>query len=260
MSLHFIEFGNPDGETVVFIHACAVGSWTWYAQLPGFRDYHCITVDLPEHGLSVDDTRFTIQSSVSGVVDIIRKHAHGGKAYLIGHETGAKIALEIVKNHENLVKKAVISSVVLRDGIEVRMHKILPHSLILGAFKLKKLALKTRSFQRLAAKEYGVIGEENRDIYLGEAKTHSAEWLVRIIQECYLSQISLDGLEKVETPTLIFVGDKEPQQTRESAKDLYNIMKNRKMVVVKDGTHAHPRLHSETFNQSSIQWFCQKSL
>ncbi|MGF9967212.1 alpha/beta fold hydrolase [Bacillus rhizoplanae] len=253
MKLQFHELGKQNRETIVFIHASAVSSWTWYAQLPYFKEYHCITVDLPEHGQSAG-SRFTIGSAVNGVIEIIKNHAKDGKAYLIGHEVGAQIALEIIKNHEELVKKAVVSSAVLRNGVEARMHKILPRSVILGVFKLKKLALRSISFQRLAAKEYGVQGQENIDIYLDEMKRHSADWLVRIIQESYLKPISLEGLENVKTPTLILVGEKEPEQVRESANDIYNKMKNRKLLVVKDGNHAHPRLHSETFNQTALQW------
>lgn len=254
MKLHFNESGNRNGETIVFIHASAVSSWTWYAQLPDFKDFHCLTVDLPEHGQSID-IPFTLESSVRGIVELIQKHANGGKAHLIGHEVGAKIALEIMKNHEELIHKAVISSVVLRNGAEAKMHKILPRSVIVGVFKLKKLALKTASFQKTAAREYGVQGQENIEKYLNELEQHSADWLVRIIQESYLKPISLVGLEKIKTPTLIMVGEKELEPIKESATDVYNVMKNRKLVVVEEGTQTHPRLQSEAFNQSAIQWF-----
>ncbi|MCY8823363.1 alpha/beta fold hydrolase [Bacillus atrophaeus] len=257
MKLHYNESGNLSGETVIFIHASAVSSWTWYSQLPDFKKFHCITVDLPEHGKSTNGS-FTLESSVNGIVEIIKNQANGGMAYLIGHEVGAKIALEIIKNHEELVKKAVISSVVLRNGIEARMHKILPRSVIVGVFKLKKLALKSGTFQKIAAREYGVQGQENINDYLNELNLHSADWLVRVIQESYLKPISLEGLEKVKTPTLIIVGEKELEPVIESANDVNNKLKNRKFLVVREGNHAHPRLLSQTFNQNAIQWFEQK--
>ncbi|WP_248547761.1 alpha/beta fold hydrolase [Paenibacillus odorifer] len=254
MKLHFKESGNRNAETVVFIHACAVGSWSWYAQLDAFKDYHCITVDLPEHGGDHNDRKFTIAGAAEEVAEIIRLHANGGKACLIGHEVGAKIALEVMKRNEKLVSRAVISSVVLRNGAEAKMHKVLPRSVIVGVFLLKKLALKTKGFQRISARAYGVMEPDYAEVFVEEAKNHSADWLVRIIQEGYLTPVDLNGLEKNQTPTLILVGEKEPEQIRGSADDLYQLLPNRVKTEIRDGLHSHPRLQRDQFNQAVLDW------
>lgn len=254
MTLQFREIGNKKGKTIIFLHAAGVSSWMWYEQQSFFMDYHCILVDLPEHGLSINQKPFTIQTAASGVVELIKEHAHNQRAFLIGHEVGAKVALAVLQHNANLVEKAVVSSVVLRSGGEAKLHKILPHSFMVGVFKLKGLALKSKSFQKIAVREYGVTGSENITQYLQEIRGYPAAELLHIIHEGFITPFSLQGLERVQTPTLVMVGEKELDPVKESARDVLRVLPNSSGIVVKNGKHAHPRVECNTFNEIVSTW------
>jgi len=115
MALYFVERGNPGAETIVFIHGgVGLSSWMWEKQLEYFKDYHCIVPDLPEHGKSTGEGRISIRNCALQIADIIKKHANGGKASIIGYSYGAKIILELLSIRPEVVSHGIVASALIR--------------------------------------------------------------------------------------------------------------------------------------------------
>lgn len=266
MKLHIKEYGNKKGSTIIFLHGCGVGSWAWYEQTKFFNEYHCILIDMPEHGGSLDVGPFKIKSSAEYVAQIIRERANGGKAYVIGHEMGAKVALELLKKNEDIVEKAVISSVVLKSGPEGKYHEILPHKLMVGIFNLKYIALKFESFRQFAAKSYGITGEENIKKYIQEMKGYTPEQLISLIRESFIVPFDIEELRNVKTPSLILVGENELPHIKESSIEVSDVLQNNTCALIHEGTHAHPRVQKNLFNKLCSEFIkgeeheCEKEL
>lgn len=71
VELFIREMGNTKGDLVVFLHGGGISSWMWDFQFPAFTDYHCLAVDLLEHGNRSNSGPFTIRSTAEAVKEII---------------------------------------------------------------------------------------------------------------------------------------------------------------------------------------------
>lgn len=92
--LGYLEMGNPEGETVVFIHGFGADLLTWhYCLVPLASKYRLIALDLPGHGRSAPDVgRADLDFMtvwLKEAFDVLGVDA----AHIIGHSMGAKIAL-----------------------------------------------------------------------------------------------------------------------------------------------------------------------
>lgn len=83
-------------------------------------------LDMQEHGLNLNQGRFTIENSVNSIIEIIENSTKEKKAILIGHEMGARIVLSLLNKREDLVKKAILSGIMIKSVKEALFHKILP--------------------------------------------------------------------------------------------------------------------------------------
>ncbi|RDL34619.1 uncharacterized protein BP5553_07747 [Venustampulla echinocandica] len=108
--LHYTEH-NPSGRsTVVLIHGACTSGLNWDLVVPHLADsYHLLVPDLPGHGLSRNVTPFSAEYSSRLLERLIRKHAHGGKAHIIGHSLGANVAVEFITSHPEVVNTAFVS-------------------------------------------------------------------------------------------------------------------------------------------------------
>src|SRR5690625_5127300 len=88
MKLFYTESGNKQGPLFVFLHGGGVTSWMWDEQLTYFKDYHCVTVDLPGHGKSVHIQSFMIEDIAEEVLMIIESLRDDKEVILCGFSIG----------------------------------------------------------------------------------------------------------------------------------------------------------------------------
>ena len=55
---------------------------------------------------------FSLDLAAEKVADVIREHAHGGKASMVGLSEGAQVTVQLLAIAPELVEKAIISSAV----------------------------------------------------------------------------------------------------------------------------------------------------
>jgi pimeloyl-ACP methyl ester carboxylesterase len=111
------SYGNPNGSSIVFIHGGGMRSDVWKNNLKHFKDFHCIVVDLPEHGRSSGIKPFTMADSSRYIADVINKTANNGKAHVVGHSLGGMVVVKLLSHFSNCVDRAVIASGNLRPSL-----------------------------------------------------------------------------------------------------------------------------------------------
>ncbi len=105
--------GPENAPSIVFLHGGGVGLWMWQAVIGHLADYHCIAPDQPEHGGSRDIKPFSMALAAEKVAELIRSHANGGKACVVGLSEGAQITVQLLGSAPKVVEKAVVSSALL---------------------------------------------------------------------------------------------------------------------------------------------------
>ena len=115
MALYLQETGSVTAPTIVFLHGGGGAGWMWQPQVEQLSDFHCLVPDLPEQGQSSAEKPFSISGSAGLIADLIRTHAHDGRAFVVGLSEGAQITVALLSQTPELVERAIVSSALVRS-------------------------------------------------------------------------------------------------------------------------------------------------
>lgn len=250
MHISYKETGNPQGESILFIHGAGLPGWFWKKQVEYLsNDYHCIVVDLPDHGKSSSIKFTTIQDISTELLELIKKIGHNEKAIVVGHSLGAKIATFMIAQNTNLVEKAVIASALFQKSklLDIMNNK----ALIRFSLNLVK---KYPSLLKLQAKSFHFNDEQMENEFIEEFKSINEEAMERYMQAYSVKMEIPVGLSNVNIPVLIIVGSKEPGSMKKSAMKLHDILENSKCIILKKCNHIYPIIESQLFNSILHNW------
>jgi pimeloyl-ACP methyl ester carboxylesterase len=113
-ALAFQAFGTNNATTIVFLHGGGAGWWMWEPVIKHLPAYHCLAPDQPETGGSRDIKPFSMALAAEKTAELIRTQAHGGMAIVVGLSEGAQVAVQLLATAPEVVKKAIITSALLR--------------------------------------------------------------------------------------------------------------------------------------------------
>lgn len=110
-SMFFLEMNPLAPVSVVLLHVLFSCHLEWkhiWLKLP---EYHLLIPDLPCHSNSrrmCKKQDFTIGLCADRVAQLIREHAHDGRAHIVGLSTGGYIAMDLIRRHPDVVRDAMI--------------------------------------------------------------------------------------------------------------------------------------------------------
>lgn len=112
---YYEHTGNPEHEeTLVFIHGATMTGAGMLPLAEQFREYNCITVDLPGHGHSKGKSKTKIEDFADSVIYLIEELQKTGKASdkvtVLGFSMGGCITVEISLRKPSWLKRAVVLS------------------------------------------------------------------------------------------------------------------------------------------------------
>ncbi|KAM0209408.1 hypothetical protein ACHAPA_005827 [Fusarium lateritium] len=107
--LFFRSYNDSSPTTIVLIHGLFSCNLEWGHVIPYLSDYHLIVPDLPQHSKSKHVGPWSLELGADTVANLIRDHAHGGKAHVVGLSLGGFTTMEIIRRHPELVKSAFIT-------------------------------------------------------------------------------------------------------------------------------------------------------
>ncbi|KAI1412815.1 alpha/beta-hydrolase [Hypoxylon sp. FL1857] len=98
--------------TIVMLHVLMSSHLEWSHCWPQLSEYHLLIPDLPQHSRSRHVGPFSFALAADLIADIIREHAHDGRAHLVGLSTGGYVAMELIRRHPDIVLSAFVSNAV----------------------------------------------------------------------------------------------------------------------------------------------------
>ncbi len=115
-NLAYEEIGDENDETILFLHTKLLDKWIWINQREGyenyFKDYHCIFLDLPNHGDSISEEEFSIDKSSVEIYEFIN-HIIDNKdienVNIVALGIGGSIAIEILNRNPEIINNLVLS-------------------------------------------------------------------------------------------------------------------------------------------------------
>lgn len=113
----FYQSLNTDASaTVVLIHGAIVSGTDWDLVKPHLNDYHLLIPDSPGHGRSAG-LPFSVEGAADHIARLISAQAKEGKAHIVGHSLGSKVAIRLAEKHPDVVHTALVSGYEVYPGL-----------------------------------------------------------------------------------------------------------------------------------------------
>mgnify|MGYP000329900779 CR=1 FL=1 len=246
--LHFVESGNPDGKTIVYLHGSGMAAWSWNDVTEQLPQYHNIAVDLPGHGLSNEIRANSLSDMAQIVADFIAETVPGGKAHVVGLSLGGITTIEMMQHRPEVIKSAVMS------GVNAMPLPFMMKMMV----NVSKMVIKQDFFIRMNAKMFQLEGNAEK-AYFESMKRLDMQTFNKLLPEI-LDYQPADNLRNVEIPALFVAGGAEDKINVESVSILADAMPDAAGVLAPDVHHGWSGENPVLFADMIQQWIESKSL
>ncbi|UHA75265.1 alpha/beta fold hydrolase [Paenibacillus sp. 481] len=252
MMLHYQEYGDTSAPfLMLFLHGGGVSSWMWDKQVQYFTHYHCIVPDLPEHGKSNSEIKFSIQGSAAELIKLVEEKARGKQVVLIGFSLGSQVIIQMLSMKPDIIDFAIINSALVRPISYAK-------NLIKSTVRLSFPLIKNRWFSKLQAKTL-YLSADHFEKYYEENCNIKPDTLIRVLEENMSFKIPND-FRKTNGKILVTVGEKEKAVMKKSAKDIVATSPNCIGVIIPEIGHGFPLAMPDFFNQMVATWIHEGGL
>ena len=254
-NLAYEEIGKENRETILFLHTKLLDKWIWKRQKENYNEYfngyHCIFLDLPNHGESKSDEEFSIKSASDEISDFIKdlfEEKKIEKINIVALGIGGSIAIEIANNNPQIIDNLILSGLEIADFRESETDSIVNR---LAKTQSEYLNEKPDTFITKAYLRYfGIKKEHYDDVEKILERSIKEEMRIAFESLNYTIPESLkdnEGLIEKDN-ILIIYGTKEDLNSTKSAMQLKDILKNAKLVEIIKGNHLWNIIDYELFN------------
>lgn len=244
MNVFYEEYGNPEGEILLFVHGGGVDAWMWQQQIPNFNEYHILVPTLQGHGARSGDSGFSIHESAKELLELVVQKDQGKPIHIVGFSIGAQICLEMIRLSPDLIHSAMINSALLKP-----MKYAVPF--ISPMIRLTYPLIQNRQFAKLQAQQL-YLDSAYFEQYFTASKKMKRRTLIEMLQENLVFSLP-HNLESSTTRILATVGTKETRQVKDSAL-LLSQLPNCQSLLISDIGHGFPIAKPDAFNRLLSQW------
>jgi pimeloyl-ACP methyl ester carboxylesterase len=132
--VHYYDGGGPDNgkscAPLLLLHQSPASSSDWFAIIPFLQvaGLRVIAMDTPGMGLSDPPPRAPVIADYADIVPLVLDHAGVASAHLLGHHTGAQIAIDAAARHGDRVRSASLygAPMMTEAELEAYWNQIVP--------------------------------------------------------------------------------------------------------------------------------------
>lgn len=250
MELYVEETGNKGAPSIVFLHGVGTGSWMWWRQVEAFPDFHCINLDLPGHGKSIDVPWISLTVTANQIAAVIESRATNGRAHLVGLSLGAYIGLMLLEQHASLLDSAILSGVTASP---------MPNRIFLEPqlWMISRMKKSRRTLERQAKSLHLTSAEEvafTEDFMKMSMETY------RTIYKEAVGFCVPEALGKVQVPTLVSAGGKESNIILQAVSMIPHLMPNARGCIAPGLGHGWNIEDQNLFNRMVRAWIKGEAL
>jgi pimeloyl-ACP methyl ester carboxylesterase len=108
-TLAFASLNEDKPTTIVLLHGGFTCHLEFALVVPGLADFHLLLPDLPLHSASRHIGPGTTDNAAKHVAQLIRSHAHGGKAHVVGVSMGGYVGQCLALDQPDLVRSLFVT-------------------------------------------------------------------------------------------------------------------------------------------------------
>lgn len=234
-----METGNPDKETVIFLHGGGLDHTQWKEVMKHLsKDFHCVAVDLPMHGRSAH-----IELSMTGVMEemeaLLKSYK---KVHLVGLSLGGVIALTVLNRYPEYIQSAIVSGTVFSfraKSAELINTYAVP---IYGLLKPDWIAFLLMKTSNIPSRF-----KEDIDQAVKSTSVEQARAMYRLLAEGEAPASS-------PCPLLIVAGEKENRAVKSSQSSMLDSIKHSTEAIVPGVGHAWSYENPLLFAEMVDEW------
>lgn len=213
--LHFESFHEEKQLSLLFLHGGGGAGWMWQPVVDRLPEFHRLVADLPEHGGSKEIKPFSVELAAQKSAELIREHAHGGKAVVIGLSEGAQVVVQMLAACPEVIEKAVISSALLLPMPGAKMYS--SRGMISAFFKMSVPPFRNSDWWiKLNMKYAAGIPDAFYPQFKADFQTMTESQFVNLMVANQTFRMP-EGIEKAKVPALILCGSHEYKAMKDSA-------------------------------------------
>ena len=228
IELFYYTLGDENNPPLVFLHGILAFTEAYKRFLTSLSDkFFIIGIDLPGHGRSsIPSIQYNLNDMSDDVIKLTEK-LNLDSFYLVGHSMGGLLTLGICEKYPGKIKKAVsIASLYNVRGINFENNK---YNFLTAEGFQKNTDHHTNFYLKAFNHSYKRIDEEE--------KFKKTKTLLENYKEDLYPQISLDQLEKITTPVLIVVAEKDQLIKPEHTKEISTVLENGTLLTFPNANH-----------------------
>ena len=237
---------------LVFVHGWTANMNWWKEQRSYFAGkYKMVFVDNRGHGNSdkpLEYEHYRFENFVSDL-DLVVKHAGLERFILVGHSFGTMISMKYCVEHP----EKILALILIGGGTKIKaLHKLgYPFAKLFATLSYK------RSADFVSKLAVGKKAGEVKEWILDQAMKYTPPYSAMNTYKTLTTVDLRDDAKKIDKPTLIIVGEEDALLPVSKSEELSRMIRNSKLVVVKNAGHCVILEKPEVVNKS-IEGFVSK--
>jgi epoxide hydrolase 4 len=271
IQLHTLEAGDPEARTILFLHGFPEFWYAWEKQLPFFaeRGWHAVAPDQRGYNLSSKpegEAAYAMAQLTKDIAELIPQISKG-KVVLVGHDWGGGVAWNLASQYPHLLEKLVILNMphpkVLNQHLSSNIRQM-RRSWYTAFFQLPWLPEFFSGAFHFKLLEKSLAGSAVPGTFTAQQMTHYKKaWSQPKALESMINWYRAyrysppKEILKIEVPTLLVWGRKDPFLGEEMAQPSIDTCRKGQLIFLEEATHW---LHHEQPTQvnEAIQTFLEE--
>ena len=221
--MNYVEYGKENSDVIILLHGGGLSWWNYKEAAEILQtDYHVILPILDGHAGS-DQQFTTIEDNASEIIEFINSKFGGSVLLIGGLSLGGQILLEILSQRKDICQYAMVESALV-------IPSKFTYSMIKPAFGNCYGLIKYRWFSKLQFKSLR-IKPNLFDEYYKDTCAITKRDMIAFLQENSIYSLK-EGIEECKATVQIFVGEKENNLMKKSAKIIHDKLQNSDIQVL----------------------------
>ena len=228
IEMSYYTLGDKNKYPLVFLHGALVFTDYYNDLIENLsKEYYIIGVDIRGHGRTTIGTNsFSFTQISKDIIDLTNR-LEIKKFNMVGHSLGGIILLHLSKDYPMKINKGVsIASLYNHNGIDFNNNKF--KFFTEDGFKEEK-GLYSNLILKVIDKSYDRIGELD--------KYQKTKTILSESGSIIFPDLTASDLNKIETPILVFVAEKDKLIRPSHTIQMSNELKNSKYKIIKNANH-----------------------
>lgn len=257
LALHYLEWGEPNGEPLVLVHGFLDLAYSWQAfvaalQATTDRALRIIAPDCRGHGDSgwVGAGGYYHFSDYVFDLDCVIRAAGIVRCKLIGHSMGGTIAFQYAGTFANRVSKLVLIEGVGPVGMKFSDAPLRMNQWITEVHQRGRNHFREYTSVEAGASQLGQSNPRLNDAFAlglaraGMKQNHHGKWVWKFdplhrtaAPQPFYSEQALEFFRRIECPVLIVDGQESRQTRRTDKQPRYEAMRDQRRVAIDNAGH-----------------------